>query len=373
MLFNAGIAKTDKKIDFKGKCSMFSGYESNLLRKPDIMYPDSTNPVENDGFFGGSAELETSMKINKSNKLALIINGDYAPFFNHKQATSGQFNTQLDYRCNISDNITFNLLPDGGYVSKLAIDETSDGDASLYKYWHYGIKSNVTIQPSKNLSFKGYYQFDYNDYEDSVITSSLDNNQNEIAASIICKTGKNLNNIFSLYLSYLHKQYRTLLSYEYDSNMKAHIAGTIRSYNYFTAELEYKHDFGPVEWNIAYRPRYRVDLYKDFYTYTESRIRSGIDGKLPSRTSYNLSAAWRFRHYTVHTAEQPGSDPFINPDLTMKYIDLSAECEQRINKIFSIFATYQLTLRRTNTGVLSFKTYRNFTDHIISGGISVKW
>ncbi len=373
VLLNAVLAGTESKVDLKGKFSLFSGYESNLFRKPSIMYPDSSNPVEHDGFYGGSADIQASIKMNRRNQISLQIDGDYAPYFNHKQATSGQFTATLDYRCNLTNILTFNIQPAGGYTSRLAIDENSDGDANLYKYQHYGIKSKIYVDPSKAVSLRGYYQFNFNDYEDSVITSSFDNNQNEAAVSIIYKTGKNLNNVISLDLSFLHKQYTTLHSYEYDSSMKTRIAKSPRSYNYFTAELEYMHDFGPVEWKIAYRPRYRIDLYKDFYTYSESRIRSGIEGKLPSKTKYSLIGAWRYRHYTVHTAEQPGPDPSINPDLVIKYFDLSIEGEQKLNKIISLFTAYQITLRRTNTGVLSFKTYRNYTDNIVMGGISVKW
>lgn len=361
-------AAASKKLDVKGSAEAFGGYESNILRGDDNMKQPpslggrSFNPVKQDGTLGGAVKLRPTLTINKVHRVAVTLDGDYQLFPRYSEANQGQAEAGFDYRVRPIKPLTLKLLGNGGYTRKLGVDEGTEA-TKLYEYWQIHAGPRAEYSPSKSFTYKVFYQFSLLDYNDTDTARSLDNRQHEISAAFEPSFGQDYRSSICIEATYLNKNYLTLGSYN-DSG--AYFNRPLRTYHYVTIELTFKHDFGAVAIKAAYRPRYRTDAFADFYSYSEHRLSGGIAGKLPSNTSFSLDGSWRYRHYPVHTAAQPGNGQ--DPDLVMRYLDCSADIEQPMGKRFSLFAGYDLTVRRTNTGVLYFYTYRNYTDHEVKRG-----
>jgi len=362
-----------ESINFKGDVELFGGYESNIYRNThDMQYPPSAggqsyDPVTSDAVGGGALKAKATVNINRSNRLTGIIKADYQAYPGNLYANQGEADGEIEYRLVPTPVLAIRLPFRAGYIRKLGIDESAD-ETNLYEYFAIDAGPRLEISPANNIDFDARYQFSWRDYRNVDTVAPLDNIQTEISLHVEPRFGRNLDNSVGLEIAYLFKKYSELGSY--DSSGVLH-STPVRSYHYVTLELSYKHDFGVVIWKIAYRPRYRRDPFEGYYTYIENRFSSGVSAKLKSNTTIDFDGAWRYRHYLVHTAAQPGTGQ--EPDLVMHYFDISASVEQKIAKRLSLFAEYNLLSRNTNTEVIYFHTYRDYADNLIRAGIRFGW
>jgi hypothetical protein len=370
LLVVAGVVSSapQKKWKFDGSAQLQGGYESNLFRRPAVMDSGTGkyNPVEADGMIAGASECKAAYSASEKHRLQFSLGGDYTLFPKHLAADQAQLEARLEYRIRPIEQLNLKLAGDGGYHRLLAIDETSDGAADLYKYWQYdaGVDGGYVLM--KMVALEARYLFTYKDFEEDS-GQSLDNRQHEISAAIVPRFGHDQNQSITIEGSIVLKKYRELGSF--DANALMVPTYPVRQYTYKTAMLEYKNDFGPVIWKIAERPRQRVDEFRDFYTYFENRLSTGLVISPTKSTKLAIEAAWRYRHYKVHEAARPGT----NPKLLMQYVDGHVDFNQKIRRHLYLFAEYDLAERTTNTGYLSFHTYRDYTNHIVSGGVRVEW
>jgi hypothetical protein len=355
-------ASSGDRIDFKGDVEIFSGYESNIFRNThDMRFPPSQggksyDPVTHDAAGGVALNAKTTVRLNKSNRLTGTIKAEYQAYPRYPNANQGQADGEIEYRYNPGKKLELRIPASTGYIRILGID--------IHEYWAFDAVPRIRISPSKRIDFECRYHYSVRDYRTPDTVAALDNAQNEIIIQAEPHFGNNLRHSMGIEAAYLFKRYRQLGSY--DSLGILHDT-PLRSYHYISLELSYKYNFGFGIFNLAYRPRYRIDPYAGYYSYLENRIATGLSAKLSSLTTMDIDAAWRYRHYLVHTAAQPGTD--AEPDLIMHYFELSVNAEQRIGRTIILFAAYDLTLRKTNTRVLYFHTYRDFTDMIWKAGI----
>jgi len=299
--------------------------------------------------------------------MQLWVVRDYQLLPRYTDANQGQAEAGFEYRLRPVKPLTLKLLGSSGYTNKLGVDD-GVGSTKLYKYWHMDANPHAEYSPPKSFTYKFDYKFSRLDYKDTDSSPSLDNHQHELRAAFEPSFGEDYRSSINIEGTYLLKNYQTLGSYDSTGTYFDH---PLRTYHYVSIELTVKHDFGPVVAKVAYRPRSCTDAFADFYSYSEHRIYGNISGTLPSNTSFALDGSWRYRHYPVHTAPQPGTNR--DPDLVMRYFDYSADIEQPIGKRLSLFAAYAMTLRRTNTGILYFYTFRNYTDHEVRAGVRYGW
>lgn len=370
----SGVCSFAKELyEFKGNIGIYGGYESNLYRNTHNMeYPPSLggasyDPVIGDGVAGTEIKLRTALNINEIHRLLFSLGGDYQFYPRHANANQGQANAGIEYRFRPIGTIILKLPCSGGYIRKLGVDEGSD-ETTIYEYAALDAGPRFEFSPAKRMKIKAGYQFSLRDYRAIDSVTSLDNNQHEFSVAIEPHFGAKRNNTVGIECAYLLKKYTKLGSYSSTGTLYDSL---LRTYHYATVELTYKHDFGPVQLIVGYRPRYRADAYEGYYTYFENRLSSGISAELKSETSINIDAAWKYRHYLVHSAAQQGTGD--EPDLIMRYVDLSANAEHKLGKRISLFARYELTLRKTNTGIQYFHTYRDYTVHQINAGIKYAW
>ncbi len=363
------------QLDVKGSAEVFGGYESNILRNDHNMTlppkdgGGTFNPVQQDATMGTAVKLRPIRTLSDVHRIAATFDGDFQFFPHYPKAKQGQVEAGFEYRARPVRPLTLKLLGNGGYKRKLGVDEGTE-TTKLYEYWLFNTGPRIAFSPSKAFTYKASYKFSFLNYLDTDNSQSLDNGQQEISVAFEPSFGPDYRNTIDIEGTYLNKQYRTLGSY---NDTGAYLNSPLRTYHYMTIELTYKYDFGDIVWKAGYRPRYRVDAFEGFYTYFEHRISSGVSGELPSQTIFSIDGSWRYRHYPVHTAAQPGNDKSTWPDLVMRYFNCSADVEQPLGRMFSLFVGYDMTLRRTNTGKLYYYTYRNYTDHEIRAGVRVGW
>jgi hypothetical protein len=367
------MSYANNTFESKGNIGFFGGYESNIFRNThDMEYAPSLgggayDPVTGDGIAGWEIYSRSDINLNKTNRLTLSFNGDYQLYPHNMSYNQSQGKGEIEYRLRPKKTITLKFPVGGGYIRKLGVDEGSD-ETTLYEYWALDAGPRVEIIPFNKISMTTGYTFSLRNYQETGTTTSLDNTQHEISLAFEPIFGAKSNNTLIIESSYMLKKYLELGSYDSSGIL---YEAPFRTYHYGSAEITFKHDFGFIKWNIGYRPKLRADAFQSYYTYFENRISSGITADFKSRTSLSVNGAWRYRHYPVHPAEQLGTA--ADPDLVIRYFDLSTRAEQMIRKRISAYIEYDLKLRRTNTGIPYFHTYRNYTDHTIKAGTSVSW
>lgn len=362
-------ASDSRGVDIWGSANLDGGYESNIYRQPDIMDTGTGeyNPLQDDAVISAESWLYIAYEANRANRLQFSANGDYDVFPRHTQANGGRLKGGIEYRYQPVKSFNLKLSGDVGYTRRLSFTETDGGDFGLYKYWHYSAGPKIEFKPSKSLSLGVGYQFLYKNYEEPDSGQSLDNQQHRVVLRLSPRLGSKRNNIINIEGSYKLKKYRDRLSYDADGNQMPD--NPLRTYHYITLGLGYEHDFGPVVWEIKERPRYRADAFEDYYTYFENKVSSGLAFHFSKGPEITIIGAWRYRYYTVHKAKEPG----INSNLVMNYVDLDAGLKQELWKNIFLTADYDFKMRRTNTGYLSYVTYRDYTGHTIKGGVRVEW
>jgi hypothetical protein len=363
------ISAPAEKFEFKGYTDLLGGYEGNFLRRPGVMDTGTGHFTEviGDATLGGKAQMKSTFNPNPSNRIQLSISGDATVFPRYLEADEGQALADLDYRYRPVKFLSLKVTGGGGYVRKLAVDESSEGVAALYKYWQLAGGAKIEFSRSKVFSASLGYEFTDKDFEESDSGQSLDNRMHEVTASVVPRFGHGRKNAITIEASYAVKKYQELLSY--DVNAMQLPTYPSRTYYYYTLLVGYKRDFGPVVWGIEERPRYRIDTFEDFYTYFENSVVSNLSISFSENTKLTLDGGWRYRDYAVHEAARPGP----NPKLVMQYYDADAGFKQRLWKPVFFVAGYTLAMRTTNTGYLSFHTYRDYINHIANAGLRAEW
>ena len=362
-------ASPSRALDIWGSANLGGGYESNIFRQPDIMDTGTGqyNPIQDDAVISSESWLYIAYEANRANRFQFSVNGDYDVFPRNTQANGGRLKGGIEYRYQPVKSFNLNLSGDVGYTRRLSFTETDGGDFGLYKYWHYSAGPKIEFKPSKSFSLDAGYQFFYKDYQEPDSGQSLDNQQHRIVLNLSPRFGIKRNNIINIKGSYKLKKYRDRLSYDADGNQMPDYP--LRTYHYYTLALGYEHDFGPVVWDLTERIRNRKDAYANYFGYIENKISSGLEFHFSKGPEISVNGGWRYRNYPVYKAKAPG----INPNLVMKYVDFDAGLKQELWKNIFLTADYDLQVRRTNTGYLSYVTYRDYTRHTIKGGVRIEW
>lgn len=365
-VINAG---SSRKVKMWGSTTLNGGYKSNIYRQPEVMDTGTGkyNPVQGDAVISAESWVYITYKANRTNKFQFSLNGDYDLFPRYTQANGGGFQGGIEYRYKPVKSFNLKLVGDAGYTRRLSFVEAEGGEFGLYKYWTYSSGPKIELMHSKSFSLGAEYLFTYKDYEGSDSGQSFDNFQHNVNLCLSPRFGNKLNNIIIIDGSYIFKKYRDRLSYDDDGNQIPDYP--LRKYHYYTLILGYEHDFGTVAWNFKERPRFLVDAFEDFYTYFENKISSGLKFHFSKGPDISVNGAWRYRYYIVHEAKRPG----INPNLVMRYVNFDAGIKQKLWKKIFLTAEYDLQVRKTNTGYLSYVTYRDYTVHTVKVGVRVEW
>jgi hypothetical protein len=357
------------KWNFDGSLQTAGGYESNLFRRPDYMDTGSGrfSTVESDALFFTALNGRAAFIPSKEHKFQAGLQGDYTLFPQHTSSNESMIESMIEYRFKPDSRFNLRMSGDVGHFERLAVDESSDGAADLYRYWQYEGGVAAESEPLNWLEIDASYLWSNKDYAEKDTSQSLDNFQHEMVLGIGPHFGKDGKQSLMLEGSVMLKRYQELGSY--DANGLKLDMYPVRRYNYYSVALIYKNDFGPVVLTLAERPRNRIDLFRDFYTYFENRLYLRVQTNLSKRMKLDIETAWRYRKYKVHEAAQPG----VNPKLIMQYIDAGAHFTRKLTKHLCISADYTTTIRLTNTKRPSFHSYRNYYDHVLNAGIRYDW
>ncbi len=254
----------------------------------------------------------------------------------------------LDYSHKFSNSFTFKTAVDMYVEDKKATTILGNELTQKYSNTYMSIEPMISykiIPKTKTSVFRTTeirisYELSQKDYQESAPTLSLDYFQQGINLDIIQDIGKNIG--IKLEYDQLYKKYANDLANE--PNGDYNIIGLKREQNYTSVSLNGDLKFHKTNTELRYSYNTRIDLYKDYYTYSANVISAKFGYQLNDETSITAELEYELRDYKVQTAPVVGP----NPKLSKKYTDVSLLFIRQLFDNLDLYIAYILGNRDTN-------------------------